>query len=109
THGHTDAELTMTPRLSRVGLGIESWDLRSGVTGEGKLEVAFAGGSGTNALRLRQAYASIALEHIVELVAGQTADLISPLFPSAQNDTQLVFAGNTGDRRPQVQLAFTPG
>lgn len=109
THGKTDPELTMTPRLSRVGLSIDSWRVADGVTGEGKLEVDFAGGSGTSAIRLRHAYGSIALAHTVELIAGQTADLISPLFPSAQNDTQLLFAGNTGDRRPQIQLAFTPG
>jgi hypothetical protein len=108
THGHTDAELTMTPRLSRVGLGIDPWRIAGGVTGQGEIEIDFAGGAGTNAIRLRKAYASIALAHLVELVAGQTTDLISPLFPSAQNDTQLLFAGNTGDRRPQLQLAVTP-
>jgi hypothetical protein len=104
--GHYDAELTMTPRLSRVGLGIDPWELSSGVTGEGKLEIDFSGGAGTNAIRLRHAYASLTFGRIVELLAGQTTDLISPLFPSAQNDTQLLFAGNTGDRRPQLQLAF---
>lgn len=105
---HT-GELTMTPRLSRIGLSIDPWELSSHTTGEGKLEVDFGGGSGTTAIRLRQAYASINLQHLVELLAGQTTDLISPLFPSAQNDTQLLFAGNTGDRRPQIQLAVTPG
>jgi hypothetical protein len=109
THGHYDGELTMTPRLSRVGLGIDRWQIAGGVTGEGELEIDFAGGAGTNAIRLRKAYASISLAHVVELVAGQTTDLISPLFPSAQNDTQLLFAGNTGDRRPQLQLSLTPG
>lgn len=103
------SELTMTPRLSRVGLSIDPWDLSSHVRGEGKLEIDFAGGGGSNAIRLRHAYASIQLARMVELLAGQTADLISPLFPSAQNDTQLLFAGNTGDRRPQIQLAVMPG
>ena len=102
-------ELTMTPRLSRVGLGIDTWQLADHTTGEGKLEIDFAGGAGPAAIRLRQAYAAIAFERSVELLAGQTADLMSPLFPSAQNDTQLVYAGNTGDRRPQIQLSITPG
>ena len=102
-------ELTMTPRLSRVGLGIDTWQLADHTTGEGKLEVDFAGGAGPAAIRLRQAYAAVAFERSVELLAGQTADLISPLFPSAQNDTQLLYAGNTGDRRPQIQLSITPG
>jgi hypothetical protein len=109
TGARDDAELTMTPRLSRVGLGIEPWQLSGVVRGEGKLEIDFSGGTGTNAIRLRHASASIVLERMVEMTAGQTADLISPLFPSVQNDTQLLFAGNTGDRRPQLQLAFTPG
>lgn len=109
THGHFDGELTMTPRLSRVGLSIDQWDLSNHTTGEGKVEIDFAGGSGTSAIRLRHAYGAITLDHIVELLAGQTSDLISPLFPSAQNDTQLLFAGNTGDRRPQLQLSITPG
>jgi hypothetical protein len=108
-HGHLDGELTMTPRLSRVGLSIDQWDLSSRTTGEGKVEIDFAGGSGTNAIRLRHAYASITLGHMAELLVGQTSDLISPLFPSAQNDTQLLFAGNTGDRRPQIQLSLTQG
>jgi len=108
-HGHLDGELTMTPSLSRVGLSIDQWELSDHTTGEGKLEIDFAGGSGTNTIRLRHAYGSIRYRELVELLAGQTADLISPLFPSAQNDTQLLFAGNTGDRRPQLQLSITPG
>lgn len=108
-HGHYDGELTMTPRLSRVGLSIDQWDLSSHTTGEGKLEIDFAGGTGTNTIRLRHAYGTIAYRQLIEVLAGQTADLISPLFPSAQNDTQLLFAGNTGDRRPQLQLSVTPG
>jgi len=107
-HGHLDGEMTMTPRLSRVGLSIDEWELSENWTGEGKVEIDFAGGSGANAIRLRHAYASVSYKKRIELLAGQTADLISPLFPSAQNDTQLLFAGNTGDRRPQVQLAVYP-
>jgi hypothetical protein len=102
-------ELTMTPRLSRVGLGIDTWQLGNHATGEGKLEVDFGGAGSTAAIRLRHAYAAVAFERTIELLAGQTADLLSPLFPSAQNDTQLLFAGNTGDRRPQIQLSITPG
>jgi hypothetical protein len=101
-------ELTMTPRLSQIGLGIEKWDIAHHVTGEGKLEIDFAGGSGTNAIRLRHAYAAVMIDDKVELLAGQTWDLISPLFPSAQNDTQLLDAGNTGDRRPQLRLSIFP-
>jgi hypothetical protein len=109
TAASRSGELTMTPRLSRVGLGIDTWRLGYRTTGEGKLEVDFGGAGGTAAIRLRHAYAAVAFERMAELLAGQTADLLSPLFPSAQNDTQLLFAGNTGDRRPQIQLSITPG
>lgn len=106
TGGSTDGEMAMTPRLSRVGLSIDDWDLGDSghIKGEGKLEVDFAGGSGTNAIRLRQAYAQIALLEKVQLLAGQTDDLFSPLIPTAQNDTQLLYAGNVGDRRPQLRM-----
>lgn len=108
--GRFDSELTMTPRLSRIGLSIDRWQLvDDAVTGEGKLEIDFAGGSGPNAIRLRHAYASIANERrTIELLAGQTWDLLSPLFPSAQNDSQLRYAGNIGDRRAQLRLTARP-
>ena len=102
------SEMSMTPQLSRVGLSIDDWEIEGmrELRGEGKIEVDFAGGSGTNAIRLRQAYAEvIALDH-VRLLAGQTDDLFSPLIPTAQNDTQLLFAGNVGDRRPQLRFVL---
>jgi hypothetical protein len=108
--GAFDGELTMTPRLSRVGLGIDEWELDDDdeLKGEGKLEIDFGGAGGVNLIRLRHAYAQIGFDKKVEILAGQTWDLVSPLFPSAQNDTQLLFAGNTGDRRPQLRLSLYP-
>jgi hypothetical protein len=108
--GAQDGELTMSPRMSRVGLGIDEWDLDDDdkLKGEGKLEIDFGGAGGLNVIRLRHAYGQISVDKKVELLAGQTWDLISPLFPSAQNDTQLLFAGNTGDRRPQLRLSVYP-
>lgn len=110
--GQLESELTMTPRLSRLGLSIDRWDIDDERWyGEGKLEIDFAGGGGANAIRLRHAYASIARmrgPRGFELLAGQTWDLASPLFPSAQNDAQLRYAGNLGDRRPQLRLSLFP-
>jgi hypothetical protein len=110
--GQLESELTMTPRLSRVGLSIDRWEIKDDrIFGEGKVEIDFAGGGGANAIRLRHAYASVSAmrrERGLELLAGQTWDLASPLFPSAQNDTQLRYAGNLGDRRPQLRLAIHP-
>ena len=42
----------------------------------------------------------------VTLLAGQTRDIISPLFPSANGDTLMWDAGNLGDRRPQLRLTW---
>jgi hypothetical protein len=110
--GQLESELTMTPRLSRLGLSIDRWDIKDDrIFGEGKLEIDFAGGGGANAIRLRHAYASVTRQRRqlgIELLAGQTWDLVSPLFPSAQNDAQLRYAGNLGDRRPQLRLSIYP-
>ncbi len=108
--GRMDGELTMTPALSQVGLGIDEWQLDDNgrYMGEGKLEIDFGGGTGTNVIRLRHAYATVTVRHKYEILAGQTWDLISPLYPSVQNNTQLLFAGNTGDRRPQLRLSALP-
>ena len=108
--GQLDGELTMTPRLSRLGLGIDEWELDDDgdTTGEGKLEIDFGGGAGTNVIRLRHAYAQVNLAKKIELLAGQTWDLMSPLYPSAQNDMQMLFVGNTGDRRPQLRFTVLP-
>ena len=108
--GATDGEMTMTPRLSQVGLGIDQWELddRGHYVGEGKLEIDFGGGAGTNVIRLRHAHATVTIENKLEVLAGQTWDLISPLRPMVQEDTLLLFAGNTGERRPQLRLSALP-
>lgn len=109
--GDLDGELTMSPRLSRLGLGIDEWEIKgSKITGEGKLEIDFAGGTGVNTIRLRHAYGAVNFgrKERVQLLAGQTFDLMSPLFPAAQNDGQLRHAGNIGDRRAQVRMTLQP-
>lgn len=40
------------------------------------------------------------------MLIGQTSDVISPLFPPANGDTLMWNAGNLGDRRMQVRLAW---
>jgi hypothetical protein len=109
-NGQLDGEMTMSPRLSQVGLSIDEWalDERGKLEGEGKLEIDFGGGSGTGVIRLRHAYGQITYKEKLEVLAGQTWDLVSPLIPSAQNDTQLLYAGNVGDRRPQLRVTTYP-
>ncbi|MDX2091097.1 MAG: hypothetical protein SFX73_24770 [Kofleriaceae bacterium] len=109
-NGKLDGETTMTPRLSQLGLSIDEWELdnRGRWKSEGKLEVDFGGGSRTGVIRLRHAYGQLTYKKGLEVLAGQTWDLASPLYPSAQNDTQLLFAGNIGDRRPQLRVTTYP-
>ncbi|HEY4182785.1 MAG TPA: hypothetical protein VGM90_38400 [Kofleriaceae bacterium] len=104
--GRVDSEMTMSPRLSRFGLSIDEWDLGGDMTGSGLIEVDFGGGQGVNALRLRHAYAKLVFDQFIEVLAGQTWDLASPLAPTVQTDTQMLFAGNTGDRRPQLRMSL---
>ncbi|HEY4239205.1 MAG TPA: hypothetical protein VGM88_05290 [Kofleriaceae bacterium] len=105
TGGRLDGATALTPRFSRIALNLEPFDLGYRNSVEAIVEADFAGGTGTNALRLRQAAATIHVGRMFSLTAGQTADLMSPLIPSAQEDTQLLYAGNVGDRRPQLQMA----
>ena len=56
---------------------------------------------------MRHAWAKLAWDDFY-ILAGQTADIISPLFPSVNADLVMWGAGNLGDRRPQFQFGFTP-
>ena len=104
--GRGNSEMAMHPRLSRVGLSLDRWELGGGIDGEGALEVDFQnGGADAGALmRLRHAYVALSVADRVEMLTGQTWDLMSPLFPSANNDSLMGNAGNTGDRRPQLRF-----
>jgi hypothetical protein len=108
--GGTNAEMSMHPRLSRVGLSIDEWRIDSGIDGEGALEVDFqnGGADGSALMRLRHAYVSLRFVDHIEILTGQTWDLMSPLFPSANNDSLMGNAGNTGDRRPQIRVTVVP-
>jgi hypothetical protein len=105
-----DSEMSMHPRLTRLGLSIDEWNLAGGIDGEGKLEVDFQNGGTESraAMQLRHAYFALSIADKLEVLAGQTWDLISPLFPAANNDSLMWNAGNTGDRRPQLRLTATP-
>jgi hypothetical protein len=73
----------------------------------GRIEADFQnGGRESRAVpRMRHAYLQLDWgEH--SLLAGQTSDLISPLFPAVNGDTLMWNAGNLGDRRMQVRYAY---
>jgi hypothetical protein len=106
-----NAEMSLHPRLSRIGLTVDEYELADDLEAEGRLEVDFQnGGTDSSAImRLRHAYATLNLDDKVEILAGQTWDLASPLFPAANNDSMMWNAGNTGDRRPQFRVTAMPG
>ncbi len=108
--GGNRAGFTMHPRLTRFGADLDGGTVAglSDAKLTGKLEVDFYnnGLSGQSesraALRMRHAYANLAWEKDV-LLAGQTGDLISPLWPFVNPDMVHWGAGNLGDRRAQVR------
>lgn len=104
-----DAEFDLNPRLTRVGLKLTPQKIGRGFTGTAKVEIDFqAGGSESRALiRMRHAYMALSSGSF-EIAAGQQSDLISPLYPAANNDGVMWNAGNTGDRRSQLRLSATP-
>jgi len=108
--GASDAEVSLHPRLSRLGLSVDDWEVSERWTGQGQLEVDFQdGGDGTLAtMRLRHAYVALTRREKLEVLVGQTWDLISPLFPSANNDSLMWDAGNTGGFRPQLRVSLMP-
>ena len=106
-------DFSMYPRLTRVGMEldagkVESLDAR--VTG--KIEVDFYNSGLTgqtesrSALRMRHAFVNLDFGNDA-LLAGQTSDLISPLYPIVNPDMIMWGAGNLGDRRPQVRFTHT--
>lgn len=103
-----DVGLSLHPRSSRIGLRMDDWDVME-LDANGRVEADFQGSSDIEGgIRVRHLYFSLATEQYIELLAGHTWDLMSPLFPSANIETMMWNAGNTGDRRPQLRVSFTP-
>src|SRR5262245_17914956 len=76
----------------------------------GKLELDFANGGSESRqiIRIRHGYLKMDWDHQVSILAGQTWDVVSPLFPTVNNDTLMWNVGNPGDRRPQFRFASEP-
>ena len=106
-----------TPRMSRIGVratrdGLPSWE---GAKVLGLFEFDFQNRATSEAAgtesesrelpRLRHAYVKVT-DGVFSALAGQTSDLISPLFPTANYDALMWNAGNLGDRRPQLRLGL---
>ncbi len=104
-----EANLTMHPRLTRLGLLLDGPQLGrlGGAHLGGKLEVDFQNGGreSRQVVRIRHAYLELRWPRL-SLLAGQTWDVISPLYPTVNNDTLMWNAGNLGDRRPQLRFSY---
>ncbi|MDD5458720.1 MAG: DcaP family trimeric outer membrane transporter [Phycisphaerae bacterium] len=102
-----DNEFNLTANQSRFGLKIKGPE-EDGVRTSGQVEIDFYGnGSAENkaAPLLRHAFMNIEWpDERFSIIAGQTSDVISPLFPNTLNYTVLWDAGNIGYRHPQIRL-----
>ncbi len=106
-----DAGFALDPRLTRVGMDLKVGEM-GGATVNGKLEIDFAnfpsGSAESRATpRIRLAYIDLAGEEYA-LRVGQDWDVISPMFPAVNGETLMWNAGNTGDRRAQIQGRWAP-
>lgn len=104
-----DSSFTFHTRLTRLGMNYKgkSLGILGGARVSAKVETDFQnGGRESRAVaRYRHVYAKLDWDSS-SLLVGQTSDIISPLFPSANGDTLMWNAGNLGDRRMQVRYSY---
>jgi hypothetical protein len=109
--------IDFTPRLSRLGVkvdrdslpgwqeakvnGVIEFDFQNRATSE----VSGLESESRELPRLRHAYVKLTAGGF-SVLAGQTWDLISPLWPLANADGMMWNSGNLGDRRPQFRLGY---
>jgi len=102
-----DDQFNMTANQTRLGFNFTGPTVGAAQT-TGKVEVDFYGSSlaeNKAGILLRHAFLKIAYpEDDFSILAGQTSDVISPLFPSTISYTVCWWAGNPGYRRPQIRL-----
>jgi hypothetical protein len=112
-----DNWIDWTPRMSRLGVratrdGLPGWEdvrlssqLEFDFQNRATSEAAGTESESRELPRLRHAFVRLGAGRFSAL-AGQTSDLISPLFPAANYDGVLWNAGNLGDRRPQIRFGW---
>ncbi len=102
-----DDQFNMTANQSRFGVKINGPDGEAMNT-SGLVEVDFYGSDAAEnkaQLMMRHAYMKLDWpESRFNIIAGQTSDVISPLFPSTLNYSVGWWTGNIGYRRPQIRL-----
>ena len=105
------SEFTLYTRMTRFGLNLGGGELKAIGSPKltGRIEVDFYGGPASdsrNMFRMRHAWAKLQWGNFL-LLAGQTSDLISPLYPSVNADMLMWGTGNLADRRPQTRVQYT--
>jgi len=106
TGKNNDDEFNLTANQSRFGLRIRGPEDETMRT-SGQVEIDFYGGGAENKPNPMMRHAFMTLEWPDEkfsILAGQTSDIFSPLYPDTLNYTVLWDAGNIGYRRPQIRL-----
>ncbi|HYP28224.1 MAG TPA: hypothetical protein VE262_16030 [Blastocatellia bacterium] len=109
--GADNGDFSMHPRLTRFGIDYSG--PRVGRLGDaklsGRLETDFENGGTESRQIIRIRHAFLRLDWAdFSVLAGQTWDVVSPLLPTVNNDTNMWNAGNVGDRRPQLRAAYEP-
>jgi len=105
-NNNDDDQFNMTANQSRFGAKISGPE-DGGMKTSGLVEVDFYGGSNENKSHLMMRHAYMKLDwpgSRFNIIAGQTSDVISPLFPSTVNYSVGWWTGNIGYRRPQIRL-----
>ena len=105
------SEFTLYTRMTRFGLNLGGGEVEAIGSAKltGRIEVDFYGGPASdsrNMFRMRHAWAKLQWGNFL-LLAGQTSDLISPLYPSVNADMLMWGTGNLADRRPQTRIQYT--
>lgn len=109
--GTENGDFSMHPRLTRFGIDYTGPRIESlgDARLSGKLETDFENGGSESRQIIRIRHAFLRMDWAdFSLLAGQTWDVVSPLFPTVNNDTLQWNAGNVGDRRPQLRAAYEP-
>ena len=92
-----------------MGVKFKPVDLGNDRSLHGVIETDFQNGGSESRqiLRIRHAYFNLRTGAF-HFLAGQTWDLISPLYPAANIDGLMWNTGNLGDRHPQARLTYKP-
>ena len=106
-----DSDFALDPRLTRLGLVVNAGDIGDAEV-TGRLEIDFAnfpaGVPESRATpRMRLAYIDLDWGEWA-LRVGQDKDTYSPLYPAVNDELMMWYAGNLGDRRPQIRGTWKP-